>query len=85
MCPSTFLITWCPLTLQNGRNSAHAEREGGPQKLFALDVQAVSSSEYAAPRNETEEMLTVIWQEVLGMDKAGIYDHFFESGGHSLK
>ncbi|MGG3323292.1 condensation domain-containing protein, partial [Bacillus velezensis] len=55
------------------------------KKLFALDVQAVSSSEYAAPRNETEEMLTVIWQEVLGMDKAGIYDHFFESGGHSLK
>ena len=55
------------------------------KKLFALDVQAVSSSEYAAPRNETEETLTVIWQEVLGMDKAGIYDHFFESGGHSLK
>ncbi|MEC3841991.1 surfactin non-ribosomal peptide synthetase SrfAA [Bacillus amyloliquefaciens] len=55
------------------------------KKLFALDVQAVSSSEYAAPRNETEETLAVIWQEVLGMDKAGIYDHFFESGGHSLK
>ncbi len=43
------------------------------KKLFALDVQAVSSSEYAAPRNVTEEMLTVIWQEVLVMDKAGIY------------
>ncbi|MGV3273593.1 surfactin non-ribosomal peptide synthetase SrfAA, partial [Bacillus sp. CIS52] len=55
------------------------------KKLFALDVQAVSSSEYAAPRNETEKTLAVIWQEVLGMDKAGIYDHFFESGGHSLK
>ncbi|AOC89866.1 surfactin non-ribosomal peptide synthetase SrfAA [Bacillus amyloliquefaciens] len=55
------------------------------KKLFALDVQAVSSSEYAAPRNETEETIAVIWQEVLGMDKAGIYDHFFESGGHSLK
>ncbi|KXZ23340.1 non-ribosomal peptide synthetase, partial [Bacillus nakamurai] len=54
-------------------------------KLFALDVQAVSSSVYTAPRNETEETLAAIWQEVLGMDKAGIYDHFFESGGHSLK
>lgn len=59
--------------------------KAGRKKLFALDVQAVSSSEYAAPRNETEETLAVIWQEVLGMDKAGIYDHFFESGGHSLK
>ncbi|OIK19912.1 surfactin non-ribosomal peptide synthetase SrfAA [Bacillus amyloliquefaciens] len=77
MVPAYFTKTdQIPLT-----PSGKADRK----KLFALDVQAVSSSEYAAPRNETEETLAVIWQEVLGMDKAGIYDHFFESGGHSLK
>jgi len=41
--------------------------------------------EYEAPRNETEEILAGIWEEVLGIEKAGINDDFFELGGHSLK
>lgn len=40
--------------------------------------------EYTAPRNDTEEKLAEIWQEVLGIDKVGITDSFFELGGHSL-
>jgi len=39
------------------------------------------------PRDEMEERMSVIWEEVLG-DTAGpigIYDDFFELGGHSLK
>ncbi len=39
---------------------------------------------YAPPRDAIEEQLAVIWQEVLGISRVGIYDHFFESGGHSL-
>jgi len=39
---------------------------------------------YMAPRNETEERLAQIWQEVLEVDKVGITDDFFELGGHSL-
>jgi acyl carrier protein len=41
--------------------------------------------EYVAPRNDIEEKLVVIWQEVLGIEKIGISDNFFELGGHSLK
>jgi amino acid adenylation domain-containing protein len=41
--------------------------------------------EYVAPRNETEEKLVLIWQELLGKEKIGVHDSFFELGGHSLK
>ncbi|RJG17684.1 non-ribosomal peptide synthetase [Paenibacillus thiaminolyticus] len=44
-----------------------------------------AGAEYAAPRNFIEETLAAIWQEVLGAERVGIYDHFFELGGHSLK
>jgi len=30
-------------------------------------------------------MLAAIWREVLGVDEIGIYDGFFDLGGHSLK
>jgi len=40
---------------------------------------------YEAPRNETEEKLVLIWQQILGKDKIGIKDNFFDLGGHSLK
>jgi amino acid adenylation domain-containing protein len=36
------------------------------------------------PRNETEEGLASIWQELLQIDRVGIEDDFFELGGHSL-
>ncbi|HVL02338.1 MAG TPA: amino acid adenylation domain-containing protein, partial [Dongiaceae bacterium] len=39
---------------------------------------------YVAPRNPTEEKLAAIWSEVLGVDRVGIHDSFFDLGGHSL-
>jgi amino acid adenylation domain-containing protein len=36
------------------------------------------------PRNPVEEMLAEIWAEVMGLDRVGVSDNFFEIGGHSL-
>jgi amino acid adenylation domain-containing protein len=39
---------------------------------------------YAPPTTATEELLAEIWQQLLGVERAGIYDNFFDLGGHSL-
>ncbi|NLR24435.1 non-ribosomal peptide synthetase, partial [Pseudoalteromonas maricaloris] len=44
----------------------------------------VLGGEYIAPRTETEKTLCRIWQEVLGLERVGISDNFFDLGGHSL-
>jgi amino acid adenylation domain-containing protein len=39
---------------------------------------------YVAPRNEIEATITRVWQEVLGVERIGVNDNFFDAGGHSL-
>jgi acyl transferase domain-containing protein/acyl carrier protein len=39
---------------------------------------------YVAPRNEAESKIVDIYQELLGIERIGIYDNFFDLGGHSL-
>jgi acyl-CoA synthetase (AMP-forming)/AMP-acid ligase II/acyl carrier protein len=41
--------------------------------------------EYVAPSNDIEAKLVSIWEEVLGIEKVGITDDFFELGGQSIK
>ncbi|MET0396749.1 MAG: amino acid adenylation domain-containing protein, partial [Longimicrobiaceae bacterium] len=43
-----------------------------------------AEGEYAAPRTAAEEVLAGIWGEVLGAERVGVEDNFFERGGHSL-
>jgi hypothetical protein len=45
---------------------------------------SVPNPEYVAPRDAVEELLAVIWAEVLHVQNIGMYDNFFELGGHSL-
>lgn len=39
---------------------------------------------YIPPRNEVEELIAGIWQELLNVKNIGVNDSFFEVGGHSL-
>jgi len=77
MVPSIFIqIEKFPLTI-NGKidKKKLVETEGNILK---------STTPYVAPRNETEEKLVVIWETVLGVEKVGIQDNFFEIGGNSI-
>ena len=39
---------------------------------------------FVKPRNATEEVLAVIWGQILGLAQISIHSNFFELGGHSL-
>ena len=40
--------------------------------------------EYAAPRTPLEKTLARVWSDILGVDRVGVHDDFFDLGGHSL-
>ncbi|MGW9367333.1 condensation domain-containing protein, partial [Streptomyces albidoflavus] len=39
---------------------------------------------YTAPRTETEQLLAGIWAEILGVERVGVDDNFFDLGGDSI-
>ena len=41
-------------------------------------------SVYVAPKSEMERQIAALWQDILGIDKIGVHDDFFELGGNSL-
>jgi len=46
--------------------------------------QVRAESAFAAPRDPVEEALAGIWAEVLGLERVGVHDDFFELGGNSM-
>ncbi|MBS0358823.1 MAG: hypothetical protein JSS53_06120, partial [Proteobacteria bacterium] len=49
-----------------------------------LPMAEIERAVYEAPRNELEEKICKIWEEVLGVEKIGIRDDFFRLGGSSI-
>ena len=43
-----------------------------------------AGADYVAPRTPLETILAGLFAELLGSNRVGIYDNFFEAGGHSL-
>ncbi|MBG9910866.1 peptide synthetase, partial [Bacillus xiamenensis] len=53
--------------------------------LAALKGDKAVSAVYVAPRNDIETKLVRLWEEILDQENIGVYDSFFDRGGHSLK
>ncbi|MEH2140432.1 amino acid adenylation domain-containing protein [Nostoc sp.] len=79
MLPSAFvkLLDALPLT-----SSGKTDRRALPAPL-SRETRNIST-DLIPPRTATEEVLTAIWSDVLGLEKVGIHDNFFALGGHSL-
>ncbi|RKZ80316.1 MAG: non-ribosomal peptide synthetase, partial [Candidatus Parabeggiatoa sp. nov. 1] len=78
MVPSAFVTKEnLPLT-PNGKIDRRA--------LSQLSVSNYQLSEktFVAPRTPDEELLAGIWASVLGIERVGVHDNFFDLGGHSL-
>jgi len=76
MVPAAFVfLDDLPLTA-NGKLDRKA--------LLAMASQGWQRREYTPPRDEAEQAVAEIWQQILGVERLGIHDDFFELGGHSL-
>jgi len=74
MVPSTVMILDSLPLNANGK----VDRKALPEPEW------LSSNDYEAPQGEVEQALAEIWSDVLGVDKVGRHDSFFELGGNSL-
>ncbi|MES1245845.1 MAG: amino acid adenylation domain-containing protein [Acidobacteriota bacterium] len=77
MVPSAF-VTLASLPL-----SAHGKLDR--RALPAPQGEREVLGAYEAPRTGIEELLASLWSQVLGVERPGIHDDFFDSGGHSLR
>ncbi len=46
---------------------------------------ATNAIAYEQPKTHSEKMLARIWSKVLGVKEIGLYDHYFELGGDSIR
>ncbi|HEU5124960.1 MAG TPA: amino acid adenylation domain-containing protein [Verrucomicrobiae bacterium] len=77
MVPSCFV----PLAALPLSPSGKVDRQNLPKPG---DSRPELSQKYVAPRTPIEEVIASIWGEVLGINRVGIHDNFFDLGGHSL-
>ncbi len=76
MVPSIFhTLTALPLS-GNGK----LDRRALPAPVW----QQVAQAGHVPPRTETESVLATIWADLLGVERVGVTDDFFELGGDSI-
>jgi amino acid adenylation domain-containing protein len=54
------------------------------RRLPAVEAGDLEVREYVEPRTEVEQAVAATWADVLGRDRVGALDDFFDIGGHSL-
>jgi amino acid adenylation domain-containing protein len=81
MVPWSFVILDRLPVTANGKLDRQALPS--PQTAAALAT-AGDEAAYVAPRNELERAIAEVWREVLQLERVGVHDNFFESGGSSL-
>ncbi len=52
--------------------------------LVPVEITTLSTENYVAPQTEVEQKIADIWIQILGAEKVGVNNNFFEMGGHSL-
>jgi acyl-coenzyme A synthetase/AMP-(fatty) acid ligase len=77
MIPSRFiLLDALPLT-----PSGKLDRRALP---MPADASSADADAFEPPSGATEQALAAMWAEVLGVERVGASDDFFDRGGHSL-
>jgi amino acid adenylation domain-containing protein len=77
MVPAAFvMLDKFPLT-QNGKLDLRALPAPG-------EASVEPEQTYVAPRNSIEETVALIWSQLLGVERVGVNDNFFDLGGHSI-
>ncbi|MDQ2679117.1 MAG: SDR family NAD(P)-dependent oxidoreductase [Actinomycetota bacterium] len=83
--PVVYLTTLDLHDLRRQSDRVAASQIGsGSSESSAVFARPQLDSEYLEPRNDVEEQLVTMWQDLLGIDQIGVRDDFFDLGGHSL-
>jgi hypothetical protein len=75
MVPASFVLLDALPRTPNGK----IDRQALPAPVEEHETELL-----VAPRTPVEEVLCGIWIELLGVEQIGVYENFFEAGGHSL-
>lgn len=79
---------WVDAVVNTQTDTAPAAGSATEQYVAQNDVapsNAAPSNDYeGAPRDETEQLVGDIWQQLLGIDNISVFDNFFSIGGQSL-
>jgi acyl transferase domain-containing protein len=70
---------WIGLEVLRGGQSAKADEQEA-----ARHPRPHLQNAYVAPGNPSQQKIARIWADLLGVEKVGIHDNFFDLGGHSL-